>query len=325
MSDQWFVERDGKTVGPIPSAQLKHLAETRKLKPTDHLQQQGTNGFVLAGAIEGLFSEAHGNGPSSRATAANGQPARAAVPHGPPPLPPLPFRQPPVGPNKPVGTRQRFGSAAASRIPSSAIGIALLAGIGIGIVLIAVMWSAMSTPARDAGAIPVASHDSPSSPQPTPEPSPQEQAPESGTIPVEPQDIPRSTYVAPYSPPLPKKKGPTDDQIAAAVVKTVGALVLHISSKPKPNDSDWDRVGKNLARIARDELIDSALMDVFSDNTPAERAAVRSLAVLALDGQLSRDRDRIMAQLQQTNPDMANLVEIDEFLIELAQAADRNR
>lgn len=43
--------------------------------------------------------------------------------------------------------------------------------------------------------------------------------------------------------------------------------------------------------------------------------------ILALDGQLARDRNRVLAQLKKTNPDMADAVQVAEFLIGLARAA----
>lgn len=55
MADQWFVQRDGKKFGPMPTAKLKHLAASGKLKPTDQVQKQGMDRFVRAGAIKGLF------------------------------------------------------------------------------------------------------------------------------------------------------------------------------------------------------------------------------------------------------------------------------
>lgn len=58
MTDQWFVQRDGKRIGPIPTATLKRLAATGKLKSSDQVQKQGMNRFVRAGAIKGLFAGA---------------------------------------------------------------------------------------------------------------------------------------------------------------------------------------------------------------------------------------------------------------------------
>jgi hypothetical protein len=121
------------------------------------------------------------------------------------------------------------------------------------------------------------------------------------------------------------KAGPSDDQVARAVLKAFGALVLHEGSKPQADDDLGDMILRGVARAGRDGLIDSALEDFLPDNTALERAAVRNLAVLALDGRLSRDRDKVVAQLRRDNPDMANAVEITEFLINLGKAVDSKR
>jgi hypothetical protein len=118
---------------------------------------------------------------------------------------------------------------------------------------------------------------------------------------------------------------PTQDDIAKAILKAFGAMALHEASKPQPGDDFGKSFARALARTGRDELIDSALQDLAPTGKLVERQAVRSLVVLALDGQLTTDRDRIINHLRRTNPGMADVVEITEFLIQFSQAVDRAR
>jgi hypothetical protein len=115
--------------------------------------------------------------------------------------------------------------------------------------------------------------------------------------------------------------GPTNDDIAKAVLKALGALILYDQSMDPKNDE----LTQVLARAARDKLIDSAVQDLLPNSPMAERAAVRNLVILAFDGKLPRDRDRVIAELRRTNPDAADAVEIAEFLIRLSQAAEKAR
>jgi hypothetical protein len=121
------------------------------------------------------------------------------------------------------------------------------------------------------------------------------------------------------------KASPSQEDVGRAVIKALGALVSHEASKPQPGDDFGQMIARGLARQLRDELIDSALQDLAPTSKAVERAAVRGLVVLALDGKLVRDRDRIVAHLRKTNPDLADVVEISEFLIRLSQAAEQSR
>lgn len=121
------------------------------------------------------------------------------------------------------------------------------------------------------------------------------------------------------------RTSPTSKDVANAVVKALLAVALNEASKPQPRDDFGDALARGLARAGRDRLIDSALQDLSPRSKPVERAAVRGLVVLALDGKLSRDRDRVLNYLKKTNPDMADAVEVTEFLIQLAQAVDKKK
>jgi hypothetical protein len=121
------------------------------------------------------------------------------------------------------------------------------------------------------------------------------------------------------------KTSPTDEDVGKAVIKAFGALALHELAKPQRDDGIGEAIARAAARASRDKLIESAVQDLSPTSKPVERAAVRNLVILALDGQLDRDRDRVLAQLRRANPDMADAVEVTEFLIRLAQAIDRSK
>jgi len=117
-------------------------------------------------------------------------------------------------------------------------------------------------------------------------------------------------------------KGPTDEAVGRAVLKALGAVVLHENAKPKQGDGLGEIFARGLAKAARDELIVSALVDLLPGNTAPERQAVSNLILLALDGRMPRGREQILYHLRLTNPDFANAAETTEFLIRFAQARD---
>jgi hypothetical protein len=123
------------------------------------------------------------------------------------------------------------------------------------------------------------------------------------------------------------RAGPSDEEIGRGVVKVVGALALHKASMPRDGEEDTlgKAIARGLARLGRDKLIDSAFQDLFPNARAVERASVRNLVVLALDGRLSQDRDQVLAQLRRANPDMADAMQVAEFLIRIAQAVEKKR
>jgi hypothetical protein len=121
------------------------------------------------------------------------------------------------------------------------------------------------------------------------------------------------------------QKGPSDEAIGRAVLKALGAVVLHENSKPQQGDGFGEIIARGLAKTARDELISSALTDLLPGNTGIERQAVSNLILLALDGRMPRSRDQILYQLRLSNPNFANAAETTEFLIRFAQAMEDAR
>jgi len=57
MSTQWFFTRNGgNKVGPVSSRELKRLASTGQLQPTDRIQKTGMEKMVAASRLKGLFA-----------------------------------------------------------------------------------------------------------------------------------------------------------------------------------------------------------------------------------------------------------------------------
>ena len=55
MADQWLYTRSGNQFGPISAIVLKQLAKARELAPTDLVSKVGTQRWVLASRVKGLF------------------------------------------------------------------------------------------------------------------------------------------------------------------------------------------------------------------------------------------------------------------------------
>jgi hypothetical protein len=58
MSTQWFFAKDGskgKMHGPVTARELKRLAATGELLPTDRVKRDGREKSVSAGRVKGLF------------------------------------------------------------------------------------------------------------------------------------------------------------------------------------------------------------------------------------------------------------------------------
>ncbi len=55
MANQWHYTCKGKEMGPIAPAELKRLAETGSLLPTDLVWKDGMADWVRAGSLKGLL------------------------------------------------------------------------------------------------------------------------------------------------------------------------------------------------------------------------------------------------------------------------------
>ena len=78
MAITWHYSINGKKLGPISSADLKRLADTGELSPSDLVWKEGLGAWVTASNVKGLFSQ-----PNSTVTT-----EPAAPPIAPPQLPP---------------------------------------------------------------------------------------------------------------------------------------------------------------------------------------------------------------------------------------------
>src|SRR5437660_1166862 len=78
MGDQWHYTRNGKQVDPVSAADLKLLAASGQISPTDMVWREGMAAWVPASSLKGLITSAV----------------------APPPLapPPLPYEPPPYSP-----------------------------------------------------------------------------------------------------------------------------------------------------------------------------------------------------------------------------------
>jgi hypothetical protein len=79
MADQWYYAQQGQRQGPVSAQQLKQLASSGQLKPTDQVWKQGMAEWQPASKVQGLFLL-----PPVRATAV---PAPLASEVLPPPVP----------------------------------------------------------------------------------------------------------------------------------------------------------------------------------------------------------------------------------------------
>jgi hypothetical protein len=60
---QFYYDVDGKVGGPVSAARLKQAAASKHLKPTDRIRQEGTEKWILAKLVKGLFPEASAASP----------------------------------------------------------------------------------------------------------------------------------------------------------------------------------------------------------------------------------------------------------------------
>ncbi|MCS6850854.1 MAG: DUF4339 domain-containing protein [Gemmataceae bacterium] len=76
MAGNWFVQSHGRQMGPLTAAQLRQLARSGKLRPTDMVRRDGQAKWVAVTAVPGLLEAASG---VPAATPAAGTPSSPAV------------------------------------------------------------------------------------------------------------------------------------------------------------------------------------------------------------------------------------------------------
>ncbi len=108
MASQWYYLVNGQQQGPIGSDQLKQMAASGQLQPTDMIWREGLADWVQAGRIKGLFGEGAvggGSGAGGAPAPVVGQPANAG---GSPSQ--AGFQQPQVGATQQYGgPTQQYG------------------------------------------------------------------------------------------------------------------------------------------------------------------------------------------------------------------------
>src|SRR5436305_1610265 len=53
---KWYYDHDGRTGGPVSVSQLRELAATGELRPTDRIRKEDMDRWVKARAVKGLFT-----------------------------------------------------------------------------------------------------------------------------------------------------------------------------------------------------------------------------------------------------------------------------
>jgi hypothetical protein len=57
MADEWYYSEEGQQRGPVTTAELRQLAASRRLRPTDLVWRDGYSNWIPAAAAEGLFAQ----------------------------------------------------------------------------------------------------------------------------------------------------------------------------------------------------------------------------------------------------------------------------
>ncbi len=79
---EWFYLKDGEKAGPLPWSQLRQLAASSKLRPTDHVWKEGMPSWSAANSVAHLFPA-----PLAASSPSVVPPAPAATPASPPDAP----------------------------------------------------------------------------------------------------------------------------------------------------------------------------------------------------------------------------------------------
>src|SRR5262245_34323265 len=111
MADQWFYTSDGQQVGPVSLLELRELASSGRLQPSDLVWKEGMFQWMPAGQTRGLFAPAAAEEatppvpqPAAPADPA-GEPVAAGAPGAPEPVTPRPRKSPPPPAGLSTGAR----------------------------------------------------------------------------------------------------------------------------------------------------------------------------------------------------------------------------
>src|SRR5262245_4236327 len=78
MASDYYCRINGKDLGPVSAKHLRYLAAFGKLSPDDLVRKEGTDEWVRAGSLEGLFAEARPPQPGPAPAGAPPAPQRPA-------------------------------------------------------------------------------------------------------------------------------------------------------------------------------------------------------------------------------------------------------
>jgi hypothetical protein len=125
---------------------------------------------------------------------------------------------------------------------------------------------------------------------------------------------------------------PNDPAVKRALGKVLGAAITHAVASEDDRGELGRAIAIALAARLRNELIESALTDLFPGQPERDIRAARQVICLALDGKLSRRnldrlqaRDEALAKLRAINPDMAAAASFADFVAEVAAARNGHR
>jgi hypothetical protein len=96
---RWFYDHDGQVSGPVSVSELRHLAASGGLLPTDHVRKEDMERWVKARAVKGLFAPAAAEAATAPATEpTEGDTVFDFFGTGPPPAPEAEPEEEPLNP-----------------------------------------------------------------------------------------------------------------------------------------------------------------------------------------------------------------------------------
>jgi hypothetical protein len=128
--------------------------------------------------------------------------------------------------------------------------------------------------------------------------------------------------------------GPTKAAVERATGKIIGAILANAIAKspPKPDEGFGAAFARALAIKARDELIESALKDVFPGRPLREIQAARIVICLQVDGKLTvrnfnraQAREDILTALKRYDTNAGSAAEVADFIYDVMEGYRRRR
>jgi len=118
----------------------------------------------------------------------------------------------------------------------------------------------------------------------------------------------------------PRADGPSEEQVKKGLVKILGAAVANAVAQEQP-DGFFEALIVEAARKARDEVIESAIGDLFPQLSATEKAGTRRVIALSLDGRLTVDRfnaetarEQIIELLRREDREFGRAAEVADFI-----------